>query len=86
MTEQIDLEQAAPLGYRQGFDRRIHRDAGVVDQRADGPAQRVVSDAIGDGGHIRFNGDVEDVRLDPVGPQRLGVDVAADTGQHLKAP
>jgi len=35
--------------------------------------------------HIRFNGDVEDVRLDPVGPQRLGVGVTADTGQHVKA-
>jgi hypothetical protein len=86
VTEQIDLEQAAPFGHRHGFERCIHLDTCVVDQRAQGPAQRVASDAVGDGNHIRINGDVEDDRLDPVGPQGLGVDVTADTGQHVKAP
>jgi hypothetical protein len=37
VAEQIDLEQVSPLGDRQSFDGRIDRDAGVVDQRAQGP-------------------------------------------------
>jgi hypothetical protein len=65
---------------------RIELNSGVVDQRADGPAQRVGSDAVGDRDDIRFHGDVEDERLDPIGPQGLGVDVTPDTGQHVKAP
>ena len=63
----------------------IELDTGIVDQRAEGPAQRVASNAVGDGDDIRFNGDVEDVRFDPFGPQGLGVDVAADARQYVKA-
>ena len=68
VTEQIHLEQSAPLGNWQRFDRRVDRDPGVVDQRAQRPAQRIAGDPVGDGGHIRVDRDVEDVRLDPLGP------------------
>jgi hypothetical protein len=45
-----------------------------------------VSDAAGNGGHVGFIRDVEDVGFDPVGPQRIGVYIAADPGQHVISP
>ena len=66
MTEQVDLELPAPLGDRQRFDRSVDRDSRVVDQRAQWQPLRIVLDAFGDGCDVRLDGDVQNVRLDPV--------------------
>jgi hypothetical protein len=42
VAEEIDLEQASPLVDREGLDRYIDPDAGVVYQRPHCPALRVV--------------------------------------------
>ena len=76
-------------GDRQCFDRRVDRDPGIVDQRAQGTTQRVAGDPVGDRGDVRFHGDVEDARLDArdaQASQRVGVDLAAYTGQYMKSP
>ena len=86
VAEQIDFEQPSPVGHRQGFDGRVDRDPGVVDQRPQRTLQRVVGDAAGDGGYVGFVGDVEDVGLDSIGSQRIGVDIAPDPGKHVISP
>ena len=62
----------------------VDRDPGVVDQRANGTTQRIARDALGDRGHVRFDGDVEDARFDAIVAQRIGVDLAAYPGKHVK--
>ena len=80
VAEHIDLELPAPLRYRQRFDWRVDRDSGVVDQRAQRTTLRIAPDTVGDRGHIGFHGDVEEVRLDAVGAQRVGIHLAAYSG------
>ena len=45
VAEEVDVEEAAPLGERQRLHRRVDLDSGVVDEGAQGTAVGVVGDA-----------------------------------------
>ena len=68
----IDGEDPAPEGVRHVLEQVLLRDAGVVDQQGDGPAQSVLrgTDGGGDGGTVRHVG-LEGRRLPALGPKLL---------------
>jgi hypothetical protein len=84
VAEQVDFEHPPPLCHRQGLDRGVHLDAGVVDKRVQ--RARVTGDPRGERFHLLGLGDVEDDRLDAGRTDGVGVTVASHAGQDVESP
>ena len=73
MAEEIDLEQVSPPVYREGLDRRVDLDGGVVHQRPQRP------DVVG-------VGYIDHQRLYTRPPDGVGVPLTPDPREDVKPP
>src|SRR5262249_15376754 len=86
VAEEVDLEEASPLVDREGLDRYVDPDAGVVHQRPHCPALRVSVHPSGQRLDVVWVGDVDDQRLDGRPPDCVGVRTASDTRENVDPP
>jgi hypothetical protein len=85
VAEEVDVEQAAPLGERQRLHGRVDLDSGVVDEGAQRTAVGVVGDALHEHRDLGLVGDVESARLDIRGSDSVGVGIPTYAGEDVKA-
>jgi len=85
VAEEVDVEQAAPLGERKRLHGRVDLDSGVVDEGAQRTAVGVVGDALHEHRDLGLVGDVESARLDIRGSDSVGVGIPTYAGEDVKA-
>jgi hypothetical protein len=86
VAEEVNLEQASPFVDREGLDRCVDRDGGVVYQRPHCSAVRVSLHPSSESPDVVRVGDVDDQRLYPRPSDCVGVLVAPDAREYVEPP
>jgi len=84
LSEHGDVELPTPVVEGQHFDRRVDRNAAVVDERAKRAPRRIVGDAPGNGGDVAVVSDVEDHWFDALGGHLLCIDCRSYSGEDVE--